>query len=166
MDLHEAEADRMIGTSTSTSTATATTTASTGDDDNNGDVAPMATDGTDAADTGAGDEAKTPPVEIPFGSAFAVDNLPEHGFSTTGLYKLQAVLTHIGRSADSGHYIAWVRMNDEIWLKFDDNKSVVGYFFFFFFFLLFSLACVHVAMYRLWLALFCVPLMLRLNCWL
>ena len=27
----------------------------------------------------------------------------------TGIYDLVAVLTHQGRSADSGHYVAWVK---------------------------------------------------------
>lgn len=27
----------------------------------------------------------------------------------TGIYDLVAVLTHKGRSADSGHYVAWVK---------------------------------------------------------
>lgn len=27
----------------------------------------------------------------------------------TGVYDLVAVLTHKGRSADSGHYVAWVK---------------------------------------------------------
>lgn len=41
----------------------------------------------------------------------------------TGWYNLHAVLTHIGRSADSGHYIAWVRSQHDknIWWKFDDD---------------------------------------------
>jgi ubiquitin carboxyl-terminal hydrolase 14 len=37
------------------------------------------------------------------------DLVADIGCSTTGMYELCAVLTHIGRSADSGHYIAWVR---------------------------------------------------------
>lgn len=54
--------------------------------------------------------------------------LPE-GF--TGLYELFAVVTHKGRSADSGHYIAFVRRNAagadgkgdrNSWLVFDDDS--------------------------------------------
>ncbi|KAG0175557.1 Ubiquitin carboxyl-terminal hydrolase 14 [Apophysomyces sp. BC1034] len=44
------------------------------------------------------------------------------GSNPTGLYELCAVLTHVGRSADSGHYIAWVKKNDDEWHKFDDDK--------------------------------------------
>ena len=34
---------------------------------------------------------------------------PVTGENRSGLYELTAVLTHIGRSSDSGHYMAWVR---------------------------------------------------------
>lgn len=30
----------------------------------------------------------------------------------TGIYDLVAVLTHKGRSADSGHYVAWVKQDN------------------------------------------------------
>lgn len=30
----------------------------------------------------------------------------------TGLYELYAVLTHKGRDADSGHYVAWTKQSD------------------------------------------------------
>jgi len=39
----------------------------------------------------------------------------------TGHYELKAVLTHRGRMADSGHYVAWVKANDNNWYKFDDD---------------------------------------------
>jgi len=41
----------------------------------------------------------------------------------TGLYDLQAVLTHQGRTSDSGHYVAWVRQSftEDKWLRFDDE---------------------------------------------
>lgn len=40
----------------------------------------------------------------------------------TGLYELSALVTHKGRSADSGHYKAYVRakMGEPIWRCFDD----------------------------------------------
>ncbi|KAF7724077.1 Ubiquitin carboxyl-terminal hydrolase 14 [Apophysomyces ossiformis] len=44
------------------------------------------------------------------------------GCNTTGVYELCAVLTHVGRSADSGHYIAWVKKSNDEWHKFDDDK--------------------------------------------
>jgi ubiquitin carboxyl-terminal hydrolase 14 len=42
----------------------------------------------------------------------------------TGMYELVGVVTHKGRSADSGHYIGWVRQegNAEYWWKYDDEK--------------------------------------------
>ncbi|KAF9365624.1 Ubiquitin carboxyl-terminal hydrolase 14 [Mortierella sp. NVP85] len=45
------------------------------------------------------------------------------GSNPSGQYELAAVLTHIGRSADSGHYIGWTRKagTDE-WYKYDDDK--------------------------------------------
>lgn len=48
------------------------------------------------------------------------------GSNPTGQYDLVAVLTHVGRSADSGHYIGWARHDkdangDDQWWKFDDD---------------------------------------------
>lgn len=42
-----------------------------------------------------------------------------------GRYDLTAVLTHKGRSADSGHYVAWVRQPDGTWVQFDDEQLIV-----------------------------------------
>ena len=39
-----------------------------------------------------------------------------------GKYILQAVLTHKGRIADAGHYVAWVRQKGGKWALFDDDK--------------------------------------------
>ncbi|KDO35757.1 hypothetical protein SPRG_18899 [Saprolegnia parasitica CBS 223.65] len=39
-----------------------------------------------------------------------------------GNYELFAVVTHKGRSADSGHYIGWARVKDDDWLCFDDDN--------------------------------------------
>lgn len=43
-----------------------------------------------------------------------------------GTYSLQFLITHTGREADSGHYMAWGKFqkskkSDE-WFKFDDDK--------------------------------------------
>eukprot|EP01006_Ploeotia_vitrea_P036592 TRINITY_DN66035_c7_g2_i1.p1 TRINITY_DN66035_c7_g2~~TRINITY_DN66035_c7_g2_i1.p1 ORF type:complete len:551 (-),score=21.62 TRINITY_DN66035_c7_g2_i1:145-1797(-) len=40
----------------------------------------------------------------------------------TGHYELYGIVTHKGRSADSGHYIGWVRQekDPDMWWKFDD----------------------------------------------
>ncbi|OAD70896.1 hypothetical protein PHYBLDRAFT_187881 [Phycomyces blakesleeanus NRRL 1555(-)] len=48
--------------------------------------------------------------------------LKDVGCNPTGQYELCAVLTHVGRSADSGHYIAWVKKAEDEWFKFDDEK--------------------------------------------
>ena len=42
----------------------------------------------------------------------------------TGKYELYALVTHKGRSADSGHYIGWVRQDSgsDYWWKYDDDK--------------------------------------------
>ena len=43
------------------------------------------------------------------------------GSNNSGYYTLQAVLTHKGRSSTSGHYVAWIRMSEENWVKCDDD---------------------------------------------
>lgn len=59
----------------------------------------------------------------------AVDNsvveLPEKSpafENDTGVYELSAVITHKGRDADGGHYVAWVKEKADSWLLFDDDK--------------------------------------------
>lgn len=47
------------------------------------------------------------------------------GSNNSGLYELQAVLTHKGRSSSSGHYVAWVRMKENEWFKCDDDTVSV-----------------------------------------
>lgn len=45
------------------------------------------------------------------------------GANMSGQYDLIAVLTHVGRAADSGHYIGWVKQKSgDDWWKFDDDK--------------------------------------------
>jgi len=41
--------------------------------------------------------------------------------TNAGYYKLKAVLTHQGRSADSGHYISHVLVKNQ-WIRYDDEK--------------------------------------------
>ncbi|CAH9056100.1 unnamed protein product [Cuscuta epithymum] len=43
----------------------------------------------------------------------------------TGVYDLVAVLTHKGRSADSGHYVAWVKQENGKWIQFDDDNPTI-----------------------------------------
>ncbi|KAK3028908.1 hypothetical protein RJ639_039917 [Escallonia herrerae] len=49
----------------------------------------------------------------------------------TGVYDLVAVLTHKGRSADSGHYVAWVKQESHKrllftgkWIQYDDDNPI------------------------------------------
>lgn len=37
------------------------------------------------------------------------------GACVHGQYELIAVITHLGRTADGGHYIAWVKKGDDTW---------------------------------------------------
>lgn len=56
---------------------------------------------------------------------FKVENVKrEEGkeYVPTGRYQLISVLTHQGRSSESGHYIGWVHKIDDKWLKYDDNN--------------------------------------------
>ncbi|KAL0415135.1 UNVERIFIED_CONTAM: Ubiquitin carboxyl-terminal hydrolase 6 [Sesamum latifolium] len=36
----------------------------------------------------------------------------------------EEVLTHKGRSADSGHYVAWVKQENGKWIQFDDDNPI------------------------------------------
>ncbi|KAL0010186.1 hypothetical protein SO802_005294 [Lithocarpus litseifolius] len=48
----------------------------------------------------------------------------DSGTQMTGIYDLVAVLTHKGRSADSGHYVAWVKQESGKWIEFDDDNPI------------------------------------------
>ncbi|KAJ3116174.1 Ubiquitin carboxyl-terminal hydrolase 14 [Physocladia obscura] len=43
------------------------------------------------------------------------------GCNVSGQYELAAVLTHVGRGANSGHYIGWAKSEKGQWWKFDDD---------------------------------------------
>lgn len=62
-----------------------------------------------------GGEANTK-SEVSFG-----EGIPS---SCKGYYELHSLVSHKGRSADSGHYIGWVRdqPGSDVWWKFDDDK--------------------------------------------
>lgn len=47
------------------------------------------------------------------------------GSRSTGVYELAALLTHKGRSADSGHYVAWVKQENGTWIEFDDDNPIM-----------------------------------------
>eukprot|EP00741_Cyanophora_paradoxa_P011320 tig00020554_g10934.t1 len=44
------------------------------------------------------------------------------GECETGRYELVGVLTHMGRAADGGHYVAWAKEAADSWIKYDDDK--------------------------------------------
>ena len=49
---------------------------------------------------------------------------PLEGTRFTGFFDLVSVLTHKGRSADSGHYVSWVKKDDGSWTEFDDETPI------------------------------------------
>ncbi|KAJ2252981.1 deubiquitinating enzyme [Coemansia sp. D1744] len=77
-------------------------------------------------------EASSAPFEL--SPEFKADD----GCNPTGMYELIGVVTHIGRTANSGHYMAWVRKEKGVggpdpagrgipetqhwWYKFDDDE--------------------------------------------
>ncbi|XP_028125574.1 ubiquitin carboxyl-terminal hydrolase 6-like isoform X3 [Camellia sinensis] len=50
--------------------------------------------------------------------------VPDKDMHLTGIYDLVAVLTHKGRSADSGHYVAWVKQESGKWIQYDDDSPI------------------------------------------
>lgn len=73
----------------------------------------------DGSGSGSGDAEMTDAEGtkgFPSGSTAAPGTRP------TGFYDLVSVLTHKGRSADSGHYVAWVKQEDGSWIEFDDHQ--------------------------------------------
>ena len=72
---------------------------------------------------GAAAAAETPSTSSPSPSSSS----PSSG-RLTGRYDLVAVLTHKGRSADSGHYVAWARDERDAarkrWLQYDDDDVI------------------------------------------
>jgi len=59
------------------------------------------------------------------GSAMEVDTPAPKQVGMSGFYDLVAVLTHIGRSSDSGHYMGWVKKAENEWVKYDDDNATI-----------------------------------------
>merc|ERR1719348_2276035 len=60
----------------------------------------------------------TPKAEVhPLAYSFEDDV----GSNNSGYYELQAVLTHRGRSSNSGHYVAWVKYKGDTWIECNDD---------------------------------------------
>jgi ubiquitin carboxyl-terminal hydrolase 14 len=56
---------------------------------------------------------------------FKVENVKKEegkNYVPTGRYQLISLITHQGRSSESGHYIGWVHKKDDKWLKYDDDS--------------------------------------------
>lgn len=64
---------------------------------------------------------QTKPDPLKYTKYEATDLGDDCGSNNSGWYNLSGVLTHKGRSIDSGHYIGWTKHNDK-WVKFDDDK--------------------------------------------
>jgi len=75
--------------------------------------------GAQAAETA---QTTTTDVATATPAAAANPDRPRSLVNDSGRYELIAVLTHKGRSADSGHYIAWVKQEEDKWLKYDDER--------------------------------------------
>ncbi|ERN15450.1 ubiquitin carboxyl-terminal hydrolase 6 [Amborella trichopoda] len=72
-------------------------------------------------------EAQTPKTEVGAnenGQSSTGAALEEKEMHMTGIYDLVAVLTHKGRSADSGHYVAWVKQESGKWIEYDDENPI------------------------------------------
>eukprot|EP00164_Ancoracysta_twista_P000155 GFYU01000227.1.p1 GENE.GFYU01000227.1~~GFYU01000227.1.p1 ORF type:complete len:493 (+),score=178.67 GFYU01000227.1:67-1545(+) len=77
-------------------------------------------------------EAMKDAMKVDQGDASSVPEVMTHettgfpaGGNTNGYYELCGVLTHQGRTADSGHYVGWAKHKfgkGEAWFKFDDDK--------------------------------------------
>ncbi|CAF4585272.1 unnamed protein product, partial [Rotaria magnacalcarata] len=46
----------------------------------------------------------------------------EQSTSNVYIYKLNAVVVHIGEAADSGHIFSYIRSSDNLWYKADDTS--------------------------------------------
>ena len=53
---------------------------------------------------------------------FRIDNVqPGQNMIPTGRYQLISLVTHQGRSSESGHYIGWAHKKGDTWIKYDDE---------------------------------------------
>jgi ubiquitin carboxyl-terminal hydrolase 14 len=104
-----AKRQKIEGSSNDNGTVDATTTKNNAAA-NNGNVGDVV-----MADTGDGGVGTT--AEPPQRSQLAG--------ALTGRYELIGVLTHKGRSLDSGHYVSWVKQPDGQWVQFDDDNMIL-----------------------------------------
>jgi len=50
---------------------------------------------------------------------YSFENDP--GSNNSGFYELQGIVTHKGRSSNSGHYVGWIKVNKQ-WIMCDDDE--------------------------------------------
>jgi ubiquitin carboxyl-terminal hydrolase 14 len=69
------------------------------------------------------------PMDLEAKSSVSTNNLASFSFeddagsNNSGLYELIAVLTHKGRSSNSGHYVGWCKnVKKSQWMMFDDDE--------------------------------------------
>ncbi|KAF5394899.1 Ubiquitin carboxyl-terminal hydrolase 14 [Paragonimus heterotremus] len=68
-----------------------------------------------------GKNVTSAPNPVTHPELFEPYSLPrDPGSNNSGYYELIGVLSHQGRTSSSGHYVAWVKVNDT-WIKFDDD---------------------------------------------
>ena len=92
-----------------------------GEGQTNGDGNNGKADGDDSGANASAGDAANPGVDAVMNDAHEATGSPSAASRITGNYELIAVLTHKGRSADSGHYVAWVKNDKGKWVEFDDE---------------------------------------------
>jgi len=89
-----------------------------------GIVAPTKPNGTNGAAPAAAAESSAAPMEVeqeaPPADAAAAEGAG-CGDCKTARYELFGIITHQGRTAEGGHYVAWVKKDHKTWLVFDDE---------------------------------------------
>jgi len=75
------------------------------------DAEPMQTE-----EAPASSSAEAAPAPAPVEPCFSLDC-----DCKTGRYELYGIITHQGRTAEGGHYVAWVKRDEKKWLVFDDE---------------------------------------------
>jgi len=73
---------------------------------------PMETDETSSSADATATASVATPVEPSIQSSYDCK---------TGRYELFGIITHQGRTAEGGHYVAWVKRDSKKWLVFDDE---------------------------------------------
>lgn len=78
-----------------------------------------------ASETADGNTSKADGDAASKGDDVEMSDVAQYAGALTGRYELIGVLTHKGRSADSGHYVSWVKQTDGQWVQFDDDNMIL-----------------------------------------